>query len=409
MALGRVEPAQADGARSSRRAATTTGQLAARDSAPSRAVFPPERQTVRFSHRRHGEPAGLACTDCHRAATTSRRAKDLLLPKGTACDRCHHTDHRDPDALATAGASEPQCTTCHTLAGGDPNRVLRQQYPHPNLQFDHSVHANRNIGCGQCHVGAATGRREGRLALPSMRRCADCHFAIGASRGDAPRRCSTCHLSEGGVLRKSFPTGKLSPPRWLGNAAHGADFVRRHHDAAGRNSRFCANCHQERECASCHDGRTRNRNLHPNDWLNLHGRASNQASLRCTNCHREQSFCLACHQRLGLARTTSGRAAAARGRFHPPTSVWIDAPRTRGHHAWAARRNLNSCVGCHVERDCVGCHATAPRGGAGDGIGHRANPHGAGFSHRCRSAIRKNPRSCWVCHDRADPELARCE
>jgi hypothetical protein len=402
--LGRAD----DGAprTTSRPAPASKGPVAARTSP---VLFPLERRTVTFEHRQHGPELDLGCTDCHAAARTSRRASDLLLPAGTACDRCHGTDHRQPSAVIFTGDRPPKgCGACHELLGEAPDRVAPHRYPAPRLRFDHAAHEQRNIGCAQCHGSLDTPAGEGRAALPSMRRCATCHLAPGEARGDASSRCTTCHLTAGGVMRTDFPTGQLLPPRWLGDAQHGPDFARHHAAAAAANSRFCANCHRESECAACHDGRVRPRRLHPNDWLSLHGRAAELGSPRCTGCHREQSFCLGCHQRLGVAQTAPTGATGSRGRYHPPSTVWTDSPAGRGHHSWAARRNLDACIGCHVERDCVSCHATASRGGAGSGIGHRANPHGAGFRRRCGAALRKNPRPCLLCHDPDDPELATC-
>ena len=83
--------------------------------------------------------------------------------------------------------------------------------------------------------------------------------------------------------------------------------------------------------------------------------------------------------------------------------VWTTAPRSGGHHAWEAQRNLNQCVSCHSERDCTTCHATR---GVGGGMG--VNPHPVGFENRCGSALRKNPRPCLVCHATGDGKLEAC-
>jgi hypothetical protein len=324
-------------------------------------IFPVERRTVRFEHRVHGARAGLRCVDCHPDATSSRRASDLLLPAGIACDRCHQTDHHDPlRAPAPAETVAGTCGRCHELVAGELDRIAPQRYPQPNLRFDHGAHAARNIHCAQGHLGVANGRAEGRAGLPSMRRCATCHLAPRSARGDAPARCQTCHLTRGGRLRTSFGGVPLLPPRWLGHAEHGPGFAEHHAEAAGTDSRFCANCHAESECAACHDGRRSPPALHPNDWLSLHGRAATLGSPRCESCHRRQSFCLGCHQRLGVAATGPTSATARRGRHPPAPAIWTDPPRTRAHHASAAQRNLEACIGCHVERDCVACHATAP-------------------------------------------------
>jgi hypothetical protein len=207
--------------------------------------------------------------------------------------------------------------------------------------------------------------------------------------------------TEGGRLKTAFPSGVMNPPRWLHNAQHSPDFIQRHKMVAANDSQFCANCHKEDFCVGCHDGRVRPRNIHPADYLNLHPVEARLATQRCTSCHREQSFCLSCHQRLGVSMS-GATGVREPGRFHPAQTEWSDAPRRPGHHAFEAMRNLNACVSCHVERDCVVCHG-------GQGVGGGFNPHSAGFSASCASQMRRNPRPCFVCHDPGAPVLRRCQ
>lgn len=371
------------------------------DRGPSAAIFPPQSLPLRFDHAVHVQGQKLACTTCHAGAKTSRVSADRLLPKGTTCDGCHGSDHRD---LAHVTTEDATCGHCH-VGYTEGNRVARVELPAPNLVFDHAAHATRNIGCGQCHgdvgkVGLAT-----RDQLPRMRGCLGCHqHPDAAARGDAKGACTTCHLPagarEGGRIRTSFPSGSLLPPRWLHNAGHDPDFLERHKLVAANDSQFCASCHKEESCTACHDGRVRPRAVHPSDYLSMHAVEARLATQRCTSCHREQSFCLDCHQRLGVSQSGPSGVRES-SRFHPPKAIWSDAPRRPGHHAFEAMRNLNACVSCHIERDCVVCH-----GGAGIGAGF--NPHGAGFMGGCATQMRRNPRPCYVCHDPGAPALARC-
>jgi hypothetical protein len=158
----------------------------------------------------------------------------------------------------------------------------------------------------------------------------------------------------------------------------------------------------------CHDGRVRPRRIHPNDWLSLHAISARQASSRCTDCHRQQSFCVSCHQRTGVAQRAPATAASSRGRFHPPTSIWTEPPRSAGHHAWEAQRNMNVCVSCHTERDCTSCHATQAAGATRHQGARTMNPHPPGFRTRCQAPFRRNARPCLVCHQPEDPTLGPC-
>lgn len=385
------------------------------DRGPSTVIFPPQSVPLKFDHKLHVRDLGQACTSCHPGGTTSARSSDVILPKGSACDSCHGSDHRDTFAVKMNAGAKAVCSTCHEGSGGD--NVPRVRIPEPNLVFSHKAHATRNIGCPQCHgdvsaVGLAT-----RDQLPRMRGCVKCHAlddTPSVARGDAQGGCETCHLSgaakEGGKLRTLFGSGKMLPPKWLHNAGHDVGFIQRHKFVAANDSKFCANCHKEEYCTDCHDGRVRPRNIHPGDYLSMHATEARMQTQNCTSCHREQSFCLSCHQRLGVAM--SGPASVRElGRFHPPKNIWSGASGGSGgnggargartEHSREAMRNLNACVSCHIERDCVVCHG-------GKGVGGGFSPHPPDFAGRCGVLFNRNPRPCLVCHETDSAEVSRC-
>jgi hypothetical protein len=388
------------------------------DRGPSTVVFPPQKITIRFNHKLH-IGLGQTCVSCHVAAPTSQSVQDTLIPKASKCDQCHLTDHSDPLNVKSSGAMTGQCGFCHNgWKDTDGNLVARLVIPRPNMVFSHKAHISRNIGCQQCHGDVQELELATRDQMPRMRGCFGCHqLDDAASRGLAKSDCITCHIQEGatgtmqqlpehvannggGRMRTMFASGTLQPPRWLHNAAHSADFMERHKMIAANDSQFCSNCHKEDFCVACHDGRVRPRNVHPNDWISMHPIEARQATEKCTSCHREQSFCLTCHQRVGV--TMSGPENVRQtGRFHPPKSIWSDPPRKPGHHSQEAMRNINACVSCHVERDCVVCHG-------GLGIGGGFNPHNASFASGCKTQFRRNPRPCLVCHDPGSGDLAQC-
>jgi hypothetical protein len=376
------------------------------DRGPSAAIFPPQKLTIRFNHKFHVKEQGLKCDACHKAALTSASAADVLTPKPTLCDGCHGTDHSNLDRVQAGDDASGQCAFCHVgHKPGDGNRVARFRIPAPNMVFNHQKHAARNISCQQCHGEVQELELATRDQLPRMRGCFNCHqHPDPAARGDAKSACDTCHIkagsAEGGRLKTTFASGVMLPPRWMHNAQHAPDFIQRHKYVAANDSQFCANCHKEDFCVGCHDGRVRPRSIHPSDYLAMHATEARLAMQKCTSCHREQSFCLQCHQRLGVARSSPLGVKEA-GRFHPPQAEWSDAPRRPGHHAYEAMRNLNACVSCHIERDCVVCHG-------GQGVGAGFNPHGGGFASTCKSQLERNPRPCYVCHEPGAQVLQRC-
>jgi hypothetical protein len=389
------------------------GALAS-DNGPSRAIFPPQRLALRFNHEEHVAKLKVPCTACHERARTSKNSADRLLPPATRCDGCHGSDHSDlAKVRSDAGELLAECGFCHL--GYRPeagNHVERLLLPAPNLKFSHAAHVGQQIACAACHGRVDRVELATRDQLPRMRACVACHQLQNSSGKQPNGACSTCHLSDGPQLLTRFGGEPLVPPAWLRDSQHGPDWVIRHRAVAGDDSRFCGNCHREKDCADCHDGRVRPRRSHPNDFLSMHVVSARNDSPRCTNCHQEQNFCLPCHQRAGVAQSGPFANFADRGRFHPPPAIWTEGPRSAQHHAWQAERNLNACISCHVERDCVSCHATRQVGGAAGGLpagaGRGLNPHPASFRSRCGQALRQNARPCLVCHDPADPNLAEC-
>jgi hypothetical protein len=383
------------------------------DPGPSDVVFPPQSLTIRFNHGLHVKsPAGprMACDTCHAAAKTSESVRDVLTPRATTCDGCHLSDHTTRSAVTPGPDASGQCAFCHTgYKPGDGNTVARFALPRANMVFNHRKHVARNIGCPQCHGAVEELELATRDQMPRMRGCFGCHQKTdAAARGEAKSDCLTCHVKNtaargsgtGGRMQTAFPSGVLFPPRWLHDAAHTPDWIDRHKAVAGTDSQFCSNCHKEDFCVECHDGRIRPRSIHPGDYISMHPIEARQATSTCTSCHNEQSFCLACHQRTGVSMSGPPDARMS-SRFHPPKSVWSDAPRRPGHHGFEAERNLNACVSCHVERDCVVCHG-------GQGIGGGFDPHRAGFAGGCATQLRRNPRPCFVCHEPGDGVLQQC-
>lgn len=370
---------------------------------PSRVVYPPQQLTIRFNHKKHMGELGMACTDCHADAKTSTKADDRMMPKPSLCDGCHGSKHDDLRAVKPGDAGLGTCDVCHARWTPEKgNDVARMALPTAHLRSNHKLHADRNINCEQCHGAVQELELATREQLPRMKGCFTCHAVSGPQRGKATSDCVGCHETvPDGRMQVTFKEGKLTPPRWMGNMEHGADFVARHKMVSGDNAKACASCHAESFCTDCHDGRVRPRSVHPNDYLSMHPIEGRMDNPRCASCHQETQFCLPCHQRSGVTMSGSPGALRKQGRFHPPAAVWSEPPRTRQHHALEAQRNISACVGCHTERDCATCHATAAGGGRG------YSPHPAGFASKCASALRKNPRPCQVCHE--STELAgRC-
>ena len=237
-----------------------------------------------------------------------------------------------------------------------PNQVAAFVVPKPNMRFNHKAHLDRQINCAQCHGSIDELELATRDQLPRMKGCFGCHNMSGPAQGQAKSDCNVCHVTEtSGQLKTMFATGALQPPRWLGNAQHGPDFIERHKRVAADNSALCSSCHKENFCSDCHDGKVR-----PN-------RCTPTTGCRCIpspHVKMRPSARAATKSRAFASSATSARASQGRvARTLPLETMLPSTPpgwgdltgRGPGHHSWEAQRNLNACVSCHTERDCIKC------------------------------------------------------
>jgi hypothetical protein len=358
-------------------------------------VYPPRLDTLVFSHARHLPRVG-SCAACHPASGSSRSAVDLLAPTEAECRACHPVDRMAPSATA--------CGKCHRgFFVGAP--VARVQAAPAALKFSHAAHGR--FECQHCHASAAAGRSGDNdpPALPSMASCLSCH-----RDGTEARRCTECHLAtRGGLIDttlggtqevKGNASGKLGgsglrPSSNLFGDAHGPGFASDHRAASTRTDRTCGACHDESYCADCHAGSMRPMEFHPDAYLQVHAVAARRATSECSTCHRYQTFCVGCHERVGVGTRAASEWTSGQGpsSFHP--AGWASASSSGGPnlHAREARRNLPTCASCHREGDCLSCHSA-------DAGGLRITPHPPGWrgSSRCRALDRGNRRMCLRCH-----------
>lgn len=348
--------------------------------APGRAgslVLSPSPPSVRFSHRAH-DARGITCLRCHPQAASSRSAVDLLLPTEAECRACHPVERGAADAEA--------CGKCHL---GSPS--ARVAAAPPALKHSHAAHAA--LPCARCHATAADD--SARPGLPDMASCMSCHLD-----GARANRCTACHLAtpsgalDVGLGRSDGPRLLPSGARW--GDAHLPGFAGDHRAAARRPDRVCSACHEESTCDACHQGASSALAFHPPEYLRVHAIDARRASTDCGTCHRAQTFCVGCHQRVGVGTGAASEWRAGQGPgggFHPVGWASSERGRAENLHAREARRNLTACTSCHREDECLPCHSA-------DAGGLRVTPHPPGWrgSARCRALDRANRRMCLRCH-----------
>ena len=358
---------------------------------PSEVIFPAQQLPVTFSHAKH-LAKNIKCDFCHEHAPTSTRSADDLIPTRDVCETCHMPSKKDAAAAAM-------------------DQLAAVVMPAPNLKFDHAVHVERGIACTRCHVALDRVDVATRDQLPTMRMCLGCHDS-GRAPLHGPSRCATCHVMRpDDTLETDYPSGKLVPSGVLRGDAHTPEFRTNHAAVAASDDKYCANCHRQDFCLACHNGVVKPMDFHGNDYISRHPIDARRDTTRCEGCHRAQSFCLGCHERLGIVDIATGVDGAftpiGQKRFHPPG--WSDpvAAGDPNHHKWQAERNLKQCVSCHRQETCLQCHATndSAAGAAGK---MWVNPHPPNWrgSMRCQALADRNLRVCLRCHAATDPELS---
>lgn len=389
---------------------------------PSSVIYPVQTLPLKFSHARH-LARGAVCATCHPLATTSMVSRDNLLPGEAACRTCHAIDRAEPFVQKVDGPPT-RCAACHVGFPSAPtpnllpdqaaSRIAEVRLPAPYLKFNHQLHAREGIDCARCHGDLASVDFATRAQLPKMEVCLGCHDEgpRRASGRHASSKCATCHLTQpNGTLRVQFETGMLAPSGGLRGDAHGPAFRTEHRMAARSEPSYCGNCHREDFCQACHTGIVRPLDFHGGNYLVRHGMEAQRDQTTCGSCHRRQTFCLGCHERLGVtdhatlpaSPPTSGFFPASPRRFHP--DGWASPFASANHHSIEAQRNLRSCTSCHREETCLACHTGLP--GARISGGVSPHPHDFSTSGRCAALRDRNQRMCLKCHPDGSPAL-RC-
>ncbi len=339
------------------------------------------------------------CLDCH------RQGPDHLALPDTACAACHLSlasattlsmeriaafpipeSHGNPRflpvthaELARGGGSDSpvaaSCATCHAREFCTQCHVDALEQPSIQaLASDRRSLAHRaTLVAPASHASAAFGARHGALATSREASCQTCHTR---------ESCTACHVipPNGSDRLAAVATGRGLGARIarVRPVTHGTNFAETHAAPAAASPRTCAACHARAQCLDCHrpDAGAAG-SYHPAGFLVRHPAAAYSRETSCADCHSTTGFCAACHQQAGLVAQRTLRPG-----FHDSKQFFLAG------HGQAARQSLETCVGCHTERDCLTCHSAQG--------GRRFNPHGPGFD--ADRLKRKNPEMCTACH-----------
>ena len=344
---------------------------------------------VKFSHQFHVTESGIACTDCHSEAVQSTKASDNLLAKMEACKNCHEEEEKN------------NCTFCHTSS--DSSTYKASPNPIRELRFSHQQHIDsQKVACETCHnVLDKPDVSVGEL-VPAMTTCATCHNDIKATGA-----CEKCHTNFADLRPKDH---------------NRTDFVREHKQLARSGDAKCGMCHTQESCFDCHNGSTlvkvdvpgrdlmspHSTRLTANDRgqgmvlekvhdLNFkftHGIEAKGKTMECQTCHSYEQFCTPCHEAGGNVN---------QGSFKPASHLiagftTLGVGSGGGEHAILAKRDIESCAGCHsadgADPVCITCHVDP------DGIqGDNPKTHEPGFMSSTHGSWHSDPGAvCYMCH-----------
>lgn len=304
-----------------------------------------------------------------------------------ACKTCHPMDKatalgRHVKVPGNVTKTQP-CADCHDKELAFKLPARDQAF---RVRFDHSKHLPKVKGdCKKCHpVPPEQGDKEAKA--PPMEACTSCHKH---QQDFAEARCTPCHVDLKGFKPE---TAFKHEGEWL--RAHGA--------LARPSGESCAACHDQTYCAECHSPQTAagrpsivfpervdRAYIHRGDYVSRHMIDAGANPASCRRCHGP-AFCDDCHTQQGLTKFAE---SFRRPQSHDQAN-WVNAGGATPAHGHAARRDINSCAGCHdqgAQATCVGCHQVG-------GIAGDKAPHPSKFlSSHDRDDISKNA-MCRACH-----------
>ena len=340
-------------------------------------IYPVPDNNLKFKHEKHQT---LSCETCHTEILQSQKTADRNLPEESNCKKCHGDKIR---VSVNESGTEAKCGFCHNdydpLNKSRPSRVF---WPQARIEFSHAKHIKNGLKCDKCHLSMSSNKNR---HLPKEKLCLECHNHLKINN-----KCAKCHESlPSGQLRTDFDGVYLVPLD--GKLDHQRDWDKRHVAEAKFDEAACKTCHQQNFCNKCHDGIMKPMKIHPEDYATMHPIDARRNSESCNSCHRFQSFCMDCHQKMGL--TQKAERQNSRTQIHP--DGFASCNRTVTHHSDQAKRSLLACVSCHTESDCIQCHGAK-------GIQKCGKPikiHGHLSYDKLSRMKAKNPRACKKCHE----------
>jgi len=120
-------------------------------------------QPVPFSHEHHAGELGIDCRYCHTSVETSSFAG---IPPSATCMNCHSQIWSNSPMLEPVRAS---------YRSGKPIEWMRVHELPDYVNFNHSIHVNKGVGCVTCHGRVDQMPLTWQAKSLEMQWCLDCH------------------------------------------------------------------------------------------------------------------------------------------------------------------------------------------------------------------------------------------
>ncbi len=327
------------------------------------------KSIIKFSHQLHIEME-VECEMCHAEVAESTSLSGKLLPSKDACADCHDVE------------DDENCEMCHYEDVNEPLPETRSE-----LYFSHKSHIeDQSMECASCHKGLdqVDYAAESETGSPMMSDCFQCHD----NNSGGVMVCESCHVSTADLLPGTHKQ---------------VNFNKDHKFMVLEADADCAMCHDNNFCEACHVGTIMideantadnfytpysphrlvdNANqqqislVHDLNYRYNHGVDARGKETDCATCHQTETFCAECHN-------SAGTGDFALGGFVPtshtePNFTTMGVGSGGGVHAEIARRDVESCAGCHdtqgADPNCIMCHVD------NDGIkGTNPKTHAPGY------------------------------
>jgi hypothetical protein len=122
-----------------------------------------QAQPVPFSHQHHVAGLGIDCRYCHTSVEVSSYAG---IPPTATCMNCHAQIWTGAEMLEPVRAS---------FRDGKPIRWTRVHKLPDFVQFNHSIHVRKGVGCVSCHGRIDQMPLTWQASPLSMEWCLECH------------------------------------------------------------------------------------------------------------------------------------------------------------------------------------------------------------------------------------------